>query len=392
MGGPIKSSVLSVIVACVLVCAAGVSSASASSAWWHLGSTTRPTYLHPGQGKDEAWQLTVDASEGLYVVDGREEKFKILRVDESPREVQGVIEEMYGLAPGEVEVDGGPGAQPGIEYGTYEIRFMGELADRRVEPFTISIANLRLHEEEEPPTGTAVVTELTKGRPDGEILVTATNLGDEYANPVTDPIVVSDKLPAGVEAIGIEGEADEGFDKRKSPLTCALGPMTCTFTGAGPNKLVAPYNQIQVRIAVELNASAKSGEVNEAKISGGSVPGAAAKGSLVISGAPIPFGVNDYEMRPEEEGGGVDTQAGSHPFQLTTTILFNETFEGQPLALAKDLHFKLPMGLIGNPTPFAQCQLPDFLKEGSCPAQTALGVARVNLRVVAAGKHVLDPF
>ncbi len=55
---------------------------------------------------------------------------------------------------------------------------------------------------------------------------------------------------------------------------------------------------------------------------------------LTVSEAPVPFGVSAYEMRPEEVGGGVDTQAGSHPFQFTTTIDFNEgaeAFEGVPL-------------------------------------------------------------
>ena len=80
-----------------------------------------------------------------------------------------------------------------------------------------------------------------------------------------------------------------------------------------------------------------------------------------MSATPTPFGVNTYEMTPEEQGGGIDTQAGSHPFQLTTTLMLNETLEAKTPAMEKDLDFKLPPGLIGNPEPFPRCPLAQFL-------------------------------
>ncbi len=103
-------------------------------------------------------------------------------------------------------------------------------------------------------------------------------------------------------------------------------------------------------------------------------------------GEPGSFGVEQYELAPEEEGGAPDTQAGSHPFQLTTTLTLNQTAAVQPVALAKDLHFNLPAGLIGNPTPFPRCTLGQFLASGPnggeenlCAPQTALGVATVTI-------------
>jgi hypothetical protein len=107
--------------------------------------------------------------------------------------------------------------------------------------------------------------------------------------------------------------------------------------------------------------------------------------------------VEDYKLVPEEEGGAPSTQAGVHPFALTTVLSLNtneaaaEAFEQQPAGMAKDLTFQLPPGLIGNPTPFAQCsdlqftaQAPPSTQEqvhNSCEAKAAIGVALINYYV-----------
>ncbi|HEY5193360.1 MAG TPA: hypothetical protein VIJ39_05745 [Solirubrobacteraceae bacterium] len=393
MGRLIRNGALCVIAAGVLACVASAVPAYALSPWWHLVSTSRPTYLQVGAAKDEIQELTVSATEGVYLLEGIDGERVVLSADEAPQEAQEGFEEIYGS--GNVEVTGGPGPEPGIEYGAYQIKFIGARADERVEPLRVGRELLTYQEEEEPPTGKATLKEVVKGRADGQILVTATNLGDEYANPATNPITIADALPAGLEAVAIEGEADEEYFRVSgtNPMECTLGTLTCTFTGTkGSDERVAPYEQIQVRITVKVKAGAKSGEVNEASITGGEAPNATAKQSIAVNGAAVPFGANVYEIRPEEEGGNVDTQAGSHPFQLTTTILFNEGIEGEPIALAKDLHFKLPAGLIGNPSPFAQCPLQDFLEDAKCTTPTTLGVARVNIRVVSQGRYRIAPW
>ncbi len=92
-----------------------------------------------------------------------------------------------------------------------------------------------------------------------------------------------------------------------------------------------------------------------------------------------------------------NTQAGSHPFQLTTTLMFNTKAvhinteeenltpeynpEVQPVAFTKDLHFDLPPGLVGNPVPLPKCSVHQFLLFFSsagkelCPDNTVVGVA-----------------
>ncbi len=157
--------------------------------------------------------------------------------------------------------------------------------------------------------------------------------------------------------------------------------LACTFAGVLP-----PYEGIQILITVEVQEGASSGEVNRAGVSGGGALPVSVSRPVTVSEAPTPFGVENYEMTVQEEGGAPDTQAGSHPFQLTTTLDLNQTSEpSKPPALDKDLHFILPPGLIGNPTVFPQCPVAVFLEEiggepvDRCPADTAMGTATVRI-------------
>ena len=120
----------------------------------------------------------------------------------------------------------------------------------------------------------------------------------------------------------------------------------------------------------------------------------------------MPFGPERYELKAENEDGSPDTQAGSHPFQLTSTLDFNQKLEPRPQfpqvggrqpaapALVKDLRFELPPGLIGNPTPFAQCTDLEFGTLGPndfnlCPPDTAVGVVSVTASEPAPGSKAL---
>jgi hypothetical protein len=375
----IKRSILGVVAVGALAGMAAPAPVYALSPWWHLGSTSRPSFLQPGQAKDEVQEVTVSATEGEFaLVEGAEGRF--FKWDATPGEVEAGLEEMYGA--GSVHVSGGPGDEMGTK--PYVITWPG----RAVAPMNVELGKIFLGcgekpVEEHPNCGKeSTLTETSKGRSDGQIVVTAVNLGDANVDPGVQPVTIADKLPPGLKAVGIEGTVGELVEGGRFPLECSLGSLSCTYTTSTSGMSLPPYDQIEVRVSVDLQA-AKAGEVNEASIIGGGAPGATVRRPVTVSDTPTPFGVNTYEMRPEEEGGGVDTQAGSHPFQLTTTIGLNETFQAKPVVLDKDLHFKLPPGLIGNPTPFPQCTLADFLAasndENKCSAQTVVGVARVSV-------------
>jgi hypothetical protein len=222
----------------------------------------------------------------------------------------------------------------------------------------------------------------------GEIVVTAVNLGDAVANGEATPIVIEDRLPTGLKlrAGGPEGiaGANNSGPQSRGPVICQKVPLSCSFKGTLP-----PYDQIEIRIKVETLEGAHSGEMNEAGVSGGGTPAVQSSQPVSLSAEPTPFGVDSYELAPEEADGTLATQAGSHPFQLTTRIELNEapteiksgTYSASPVGLAKDIHFHWPPGLIGNPVPIPRCSLALFLTASDtandCPAKTAVGVAMV---------------
>ncbi len=216
--------------------------------------------------------------------------------------------------------------------------------------------------------------------------VTATNLGDAEIDGSNSTVTLRDRLPAGLVATSASGQGGgfESVGNRDGKLECSVvsaALVECSFKGMLP-----PFEQLSAEIAVEVHAGPKPGEASEVKVFGGGAPSASLVRPLVVSSEPVRFGVEDYEVAAYNENGTSDTQAGSHPYELTTTFSLNRT-AATPYApaLAKDLHFNLPPGLLGNPTPFPQCSDLDFTGEGpadftnACPPDTVVGVAMVSI-------------
>jgi uncharacterized repeat protein (TIGR01451 family) len=217
-------------------------------------------------------------------------------------------------------------------------------------------------------------TSLHTGEP-GQIVVTAENRGDV---PTNGEVTIADVLPAGLTATAIEGVAGErvGLSRNRGPVNCTLATLTCTFSGT-----LSPYEQIGVEISVSVKAGISSGEQNAASVSGGGAAGVAIARPVNVSEAPARFGVENYQLIPENADGSVDTRAGSHPFQLTSVVALNTTTPEvgggpQGVALVKDLSPELPAGLIADPLALARCTTTQFAAN-ECPADTAVGVATV---------------
>jgi uncharacterized repeat protein (TIGR01451 family) len=218
---------------------------------------------------------------------------------------------------------------------------------------------------------------------EGTIVVEAVNVGDRATSGA---VTFTDTLPAGVTAQSVQFFESPRFGKNidlAAHCETQADRVQCTYPG-GEFPVVNPYEVVEIRIAVQVAADVVSGAENRVEVSGGEAPAASLARPLAIHGA-TPFGVDDFDLTPEEEGGALDTRAGSHPFQLSSTIILNQTANlvGPP-ALVRDLQFKLPAGLVGNATALPQCSEQDFgfvfvFALNLCPANTVIGVVVLTL-------------
>lgn len=124
-----------------------------------------------------------------------------------------------------------------------------------------------------------------------------------------------------------------------------------------------------------------------------------------------PFGIANFTMTTtertiEEQHGGLYkfsnvpyrfTQAGGHPWGLTTTVEFMseevEDLNGKLIVVPthdpKDVVADLPPGLLGNPLAVARCSLTQILGSGNpCPADTQVGTYAIRW---LSGKESMGP-
>lgn len=220
---------------------------------------------------------------------------------------------------------------------------------------------------------------------EGEIVVVASNLGDGPASGSSgEPVVIADKLPAGLKATAITGQTKHN----KYTPSCSLATLRCTYTG-----VLYPYERLAITIKVKVEeppgtVTTLPDEMNVE--GGGATRPASTTQRIAINGAPTPFGVqtSGYELAPFNQDGTPATQAGAHPFQLTSTLTLNQTGAAesrQPAALPRNLRFPLPLGLIGDPNATEQCPTTDFTAHAPvsevdlCPPSSVVGVASLTI-------------
>ncbi len=231
--------------------------------------------------------------------------------------------------------------------------------------------------------------------------VGATDAGDVGVNATSKPVTITDTLPTNLEAIKVTG-VPAGREEAAHLMACEPPTQARSFSCTTKPETFPPFEKLRVRIEVNVNAQAGIGERNEVNVQGGeqegqpgvAVPSVPALSQpLTVNSQPTPFGVEEdgYAVTPELEGGELDRQAGSHPFQLTTALKLNETVESNKAgttgpaapALPKQLSFNLPPGLIGDPRAVPPCPAVDFdaIAEGvnDCSANSAIGVVVVSL-------------
>ena len=111
--------------------------------------------------------------------------------------------------------------------------------------------------------------------------------------------------------------------------------------------------------------------------------------ALVATPANATFDLKEFDVTFTNADGSPATQAGSHPFAMTTSLQLNTTLlrsEPVPDGELKDLTAEQIAGLVGDPAATPRCSTTDFVtidnsdnKFTSCPDSTAVGLISTHI-------------
>src|SRR6202034_336223 len=176
---------------------------------------------------------------------------------------------------------------------------------------------------------------------------------------------LTDVLPAGVVAKTsvIKGGGD---CTGTSVVTCQMEPI-------GPSG--AP---VLVEIPVSVSATPGSEPDRMSVSGGGALDVANATLSIYYGTGPAPFGLVDADAWVTNLDGTIDTQAGSHPYEIT--VAFEPTSTGSGTGHEKPsggeprfMNVSLPPGIVGEPGAVPKCTRRELENEGLCPPDSQIG-------------------
>jgi hypothetical protein len=195
----------------------------------------------------------------------------------------------------------------------------------------------------------------------GNVAIEVYNIGGAESS---EGATLTDVLPAG-----LVGRTGEGWTcSGEAPDTCSR-ELPAIVSGEREEYL----------LPVTIASGALEGPAsNTVTISGGgSATGAAASDSLTISTLPDRFGLRRIDGWESNANGTIDTQAGSHPFDLVFSFDMNTNGLG-PSGEAHNMTVNAPPGIVGNATAFTQCPRERFDYE-HCPVGSEVGTLKVTL-------------
>ena len=257
-----------------------------------------------------------------------------------------------------------------------------------------------------PARGTLVSSfgslQLSGSAGEGGIAVNSVT-GDVYvSNPVDGKVYVFGTAVPGVAAGAATNVAKTGatlqgaVDPHGAPVT------SCEFeygtTGAYGQSVECAQEPAQigsgaspVPVSAEIPApgqpALQPGTLYHFRLTVGNASGTSLSTGLFATASPG-YGVKAFEVTLRNKDGSTDTQAGSHPYEMTTNIEFNTDIDSrditEPAGNLKDLIVNLPPGLIGDPDATVKCTLKQL--EGgrleqeteteveTCPPASQIGV------------------
>jgi hypothetical protein len=218
---------------------------------------------------------------------------------------------------------------------------------------------------------------------------------------MSEPATLTDTLPPGLQGHDAELFEEGGVEKAKcsgeNVITCPLSPAA-SFQWSGPR---AFFVAIPVRVAGDASGTA----IDRATVSGGGIRETTNYSFSVSYGSGEPSaGFANLAVWSSNANGTLDTQAGSHPYELTTAFALNNTVFGErhrdgirnELAAggeARNLNVNLPPGIVGDPTAVPQCSRVDFERGPNvCPLDTQVGLNTATVEGVefAAGEPIYN--
>jgi hypothetical protein len=213
--------------------------------------------------------------------------------------------------------------------------------------------------------------------------VGVTNVGGA---PSSGPIVVTAVLPEGITPHGTPIVFDDSFNESVEPA-CSAVEQTVTCTVSLTRQ---PGQEFSIDIPVEVGAEVSGTVVNHASVTGGGAATAATtEQPTEVSPLATPFGFvrepAGLKWTVTSADGATVTQAGSHPYQVTTEVSlplgdFNlQVGEFQTGEQPKDLTVNLPPGMVVNPNATPRCTEAEFEhtitaeEPERCPPSSQLG-------------------
>jgi hypothetical protein len=189
---------------------------------------------------------------------------------------------------------------------------------------------------------------------------------------------VVDELPVGLAVRAVEfswtGSARTGIFG-----SCSSVPVECSLPAG---VVVNPDDALEMTVHVMVEPGTSGRLSNVVKASGGGAAEAENTQVTEISSATPPFGFSEFDFHPSGMDGLFDSQAASHPYELTVVIGFNNVLRLPPdtsqletttVEDIKDVAVDLPLGFVGSTLAAPQCTLSQLSSEQRCPLDTRVG-------------------
>jgi hypothetical protein len=224
-------------------------------------------------------------------------------------------------------------------------------------------------------------TNLIRGDASGQevFIINATNVGSEDASA---PATITDYLPPGVTPA--TGNPLATNDNRQAEYPCEVSNslVRCAYP-----VVVHPGERIYLLLPVNVSVEVPPVVTNHVTVSGGGAPGASTSVQMNVSSELAPFGIQSFANAFLDAGGGTETRAGSHPYQMRISAQFNTDPKiGTDLGPAenpRNITADLPTGVIVNPRATrVRCTEAALEAEGlveGCPKDSIIGTVHIAL-------------